>query len=539
MKDLIGSSLGQYKIIEEIGRGGMAVVYRAYQPSLERNVAIKVLPPQLAFDSTFVNRFLQEARAAAGLKHTNVVKIYDVGEEDGVYYIVMEEVQGEPLNVYRQKAGSLSSEQVLKIMGQIGSALDYAHARGIVHRDIKPSNIIVGPDEHAVLTDFGIAKAASGTGLTRTGMIVGTPEYMSPEQAMGKGVDHRTDIYSLGIICYELLGGQTPFRGETLAVMHAHAYEAPSSLQTLNPQVNKEVESVIEKVLAKNPDDRFQTAGEFMVALAAAFQGQILTPWPVAPIPVPVVATPVPVAPDTQAKTILDEGPLVTGGKRQRRLLLPIMLAVVGIIGISAIAFAVLRPDTRPSSVPASPRDSGQEITGSTATPKLSGSTVTATPTVAPTKTPKRTKRPTKTASATQSLNGAKAFGRNKTLTSTTTVTMTPTKTKTATRTPTPTKTKTVTITPTRTPTKTTGITITPTNTSTLRPPTNTPKPSTNTPRPPDTPKPSTNTPRPTDTPKPPTNTPRPTDTPKPPTDTPRPTDTPEPPPTDTPEPYP
>ena len=536
MKDLIGSTLGQYRIVEEIGRGGMAVVYRAYQASLERHVAIKVLPPQFAFDSTFINRFLQEARAAAGLKHHNVVRIYDVGEEGGIYYIVMEEVHGEPLNVYQQKLGALSSEQILKIIAQIASALDFAHAKGIVHRDIKPSNIIVGPDGHAVLTDFGIAKAASGTGLTRTGMIVGTPEYMSPEQALGKGVDHRTDIYSLGVICYELLSGRTPFKGETLAVMHAHAYETPPSLQTLNPQVNQEVERVIEQVLAKNPDDRFPSAGEFAVALAAAFQGQAMTPWPV-PIPIPVVATLTPATPTPEPETILAEGVSVNGQKGKRKLLVPLLLGLIGIVAVSAIAFAVLRPDTRLTAAPSSPTTDGQEVIESTATPTLSGAKYTQTPTVVNAKTPEQTETTTKTTTATDRLTGTDALELTKTPTLTTTVTGTPTKTKTVTITPTQTPTKTITITPTRTPAKT--VTTTPTVTSTPKPPTNTPPPPTDTPRP-------TNTPRPTDTPAPPTDTPRPTDTPAPPTDTPapptdtpRPTDTPEPPPTDTPEPPP
>ena len=201
MSNLIGKTLGQYQIIEEIGRGGMAVVYKAWQPSLNRHVAIKVLPPQFTFDQRFVQRFQREAQAAAGLRHPHIVVIHDTGEQQGLYYIVMQLLEGQPLNQVIRREGQMGLERVAGIVAQVASALDYAHEQRFVHRDVKPGNIIVGRDGHATLTDFGIAKAAEGTKLTRTGTVMGTPEYMSPEQAKGKTVSRATSVFLLGRGC--------------------------------------------------------------------------------------------------------------------------------------------------------------------------------------------------------------------------------------------------------------------------------------------------------------------------------------------------
>lgn len=213
MEALIGRTLGNYQILEEIGRGGMAIVYKAVQPSLQRHVAIKVLPPQFTFDTIFVQRFQREAVAAGRLKHPNIVTIYDVGEQGGIYYIVMEYLEGVILAELIRQQGPLPLQRVAHIAQQVASALDYAHGQGFIHRDIKPGNVIVGPGDHATLTDFGIVKAAEGTTLTRTGMMIGTPQYMSPEQIQGREIDYRADIYSLGIVCYEMLTGRVPFGG--------------------------------------------------------------------------------------------------------------------------------------------------------------------------------------------------------------------------------------------------------------------------------------------------------------------------------------
>jgi Tol biopolymer transport system component/predicted Ser/Thr protein kinase len=274
--DLIGKTLRNYQIMEELGRGGMAVVYKAYQPSLNRYVALKVLPPQLGFDQEFVERFQREARAAAGLGHPNIVVVFDVGQEEGVHYIVMEYLEGRTLKEVIEQESPMPPKRVQGIVSQIGAALDYAHRRGFIHRDVKPANIFVGEGDRVTLTDFGIAKAASeAQQLTRTGILMGTPEYMSPEQASGSKVDHRTDLYALGVVLYQMVVGQAPFRGTTPhATLHAVIYEAPPPPRELNPSVTPALESVVMKAVAKQPGARFQTGAEMTSALQAALSGR-------------------------------------------------------------------------------------------------------------------------------------------------------------------------------------------------------------------------------------------------------------------------
>jgi predicted Ser/Thr protein kinase len=269
MQDLTGKMLGNYQILEELGRGGMAVVYRAYQASLNRYVAVKVLPPQLSFDQEFVERFLREARAAAGLRHPNIVVIHDVGQEGGVYYIVMEYLEGRTLKEVIEQEGALPAGRVKRIVEQIAAALDYAHQRGFVHRDVKPANIFVGEGDRVTLTDFGIAKAGTETQhLTRTGILMGTPEYMSPEQAAGGVVDHRADLYALGVVLYQMLVGRVPYRGTTPhATLHAVIYEAPPMPRQLNPGLGAGLEAVVLKAIAKRPEDRYQRGMEMVAAL--------------------------------------------------------------------------------------------------------------------------------------------------------------------------------------------------------------------------------------------------------------------------------
>ncbi len=275
MAELIGKTLGQYQIVEEVDRGGMAVVYRAYQPSLHRYVAIKVLPPQLTLDTTFVQRFLREARAAAQLEHPNIVTIYDVGEQEGIYYIVMPELKGESLRRLIRREGKLPLARVVHIVSQIASALDYAHAHGFVHRDIKPGNIIVDGDDHATLTDFGIVKAAEGAQLTRSMMMIGTPEYMSPEQAKGERVGPATDVYSLGITTYEMLAGRVPFKADSApALLHKQVYERPRPVGVYATDLPSGVAGVLSKALAKDPVQRFESTGEFAEALQDAAAGK-------------------------------------------------------------------------------------------------------------------------------------------------------------------------------------------------------------------------------------------------------------------------
>jgi hypothetical protein len=227
-----------------------------------------VLPEYLAHDTEFVNRFKQEATAAAALRHPNILVIYDIGEADNLHYIATEFLEGQTLEQVLKQSGALPLPRVVKIVQQLASALDTAHQHGLIHRDVKPSNVFIGPRDHVTLTDFGIVKAMSATRLTRTGMLVGTPEYMSPEQAEGLPLDWRSDLYSLGVVVYEMLTGQAPFSAPTPnAVLYAHVNKPPALLSQLNPVIPKPVEAVVLRALAKRPDDRFQSVAEFASAL--------------------------------------------------------------------------------------------------------------------------------------------------------------------------------------------------------------------------------------------------------------------------------
>ena len=254
MSDLIGKTIGQYQIIEHLGKGGMAEVYKAYQPSLDRDVAIKVLHPIVATDEQFLTRFQREARSVATLRHQHIVQIFDFGNEGRTYYMVMEFVDGQTL---KQKLGALSAEgkvmateEASKIISQVAQALDYAHEQGLIHRDIKPANILLTSEGDAVLSDFGIARMIESTRQTMTG-VVGTPEYMSPEQGQGKELDLRSDIYALGVVLYEMLTGKTPYQADTpLAVIFKHVRDPLPLPRLVNPDIPEPVERVMLKALA-------------------------------------------------------------------------------------------------------------------------------------------------------------------------------------------------------------------------------------------------------------------------------------------------
>jgi Tol biopolymer transport system component len=276
---LVGHTLGQYQIVELIGEGGMAAVYKAWQPSLRRYVALKVLTLFLADDAEFVKRFHQEAVAAANLKQTNIVTIHDVGVEGDYHYIAMELIEGTSLAERVRSGPVLAPEQVVDIISQIGAALDYAHERGFIHRDVKPANILIDASGRVVLTDFGLVKALSGSGvtstLTRAGTVFGTPRYMSPEQVKDEPLDYRSDLYALGIVCYEMLSGQVPFDGTTThSILYAQANTPPPPLRDVaGLAVPPPVEAVVEKMLAKEREKRYQSAGEFARDLAQAVIG--------------------------------------------------------------------------------------------------------------------------------------------------------------------------------------------------------------------------------------------------------------------------
>lgn len=271
LKDLIGQTLGQYTIIEQIGAGGMATVFRAHQPSLNRNVALKILPPHIAEKEGFTERFAREAQAIGNLHHPNILPVYDFGEDKGYGYIAMRYVpNAKTLGDWMK--GQLAEAQILEFIRQIAGALDYAHQAGIIHRDVKPGNILMD-GEWLLLSDFGLAKLmTSPSHLTGTGDGIGTPAYMSPEQAQGEAVDHRTDIYALGIILFEMLTGQIPHKAETpLATVVKRISEPAPSPRLLNPDIPHAVEAVLLKTLAVKPAERFNSAGDFVQALRVAF----------------------------------------------------------------------------------------------------------------------------------------------------------------------------------------------------------------------------------------------------------------------------
>ncbi len=278
-RDLVGSRLGKYDIRAEIGKGGMGMVYLGYDPLLDRKVAVKVLAPHLVWEAGFIERFLREARAAARLKHTGIVTIYDVGQESNQYYIVMEYLEGQTLAQVIRERGALPAEQTVTILGRLAEALDYAHECGLVHRDIKPGNIVVHPSGNVTLADFGVARAAQETRLTTTGALIGTPKYMSPEQVRGEEVDRRTDVYSLGIVAYEMLCGRAPFEAATPhAVLYQLMHEPPPPLQSLRPDLPEEVDASLAGALAKEPDARYSSATGFVDALAGALAGKARAP---------------------------------------------------------------------------------------------------------------------------------------------------------------------------------------------------------------------------------------------------------------------
>ena len=276
--DLVGKSLGGCVITNLLGQGGMARVYRAHQNHLDRDVAIKVLPPFYASDHNFVDRFELEARSLARLMHPNIVVIHDAGDEQGLLYIVMEYVAGGNLRDYMTQ--SMSLREVTRIIKEVASALTYAHERGIIHRDVKPVNVLMDESKRAVLSDFGIAKVlATSAALTRSGAGVGTPEYMSPEQCKGIQVDARADIYALGVMLYEMLTGHTPFEADNYtALAHSHIYETPPPPSTYNPRISPAVQAVTLKALAKDPSERFQQAMDMAITLEQAAAAQAPLP---------------------------------------------------------------------------------------------------------------------------------------------------------------------------------------------------------------------------------------------------------------------
>lgn len=261
----------RYRLGEKIATGGMGTVFRATDEKLGRTVAIKLLAENLAGDASFVERFRREARASAGLRHPNIANVFDAGDEDECHFIVMELAEGRDLARVLREEGPLAPERAVKIVDQIGLALGHAHAAGIIHRDVKPANVIVGPADSVKVTDFGIARAADDSKLTQTGSILGTAHYISPEQAEGKPMSPRSDIYSLGIVMYETLTGALPFTGDSLmAVAMRHINDDVPAPSAINASVPPELDDIVARATSKDPNDRYRETSEMHEALNAA-----------------------------------------------------------------------------------------------------------------------------------------------------------------------------------------------------------------------------------------------------------------------------
>src|SRR6202790_3826795 len=267
---------GRYELSHLVARGGMAEVYRARDQPLDRPAALKVLFPELSVDRSFVERFRREAQAAANLSHPNIVPVFDWGEDTGTYFIVMEFIDGRPLSSILKTAGPLSAERTADIGAHVAAALGYAHKHGVIHRDVKPGNVLITDEGQVKVTDFGIARAINTEeSLTQTGAVMGTATYFSPEQAEGIGVDSRSDIYSLGVVLYEMVTGRPPFLGDPpVAVASKHVRDHPPAPREVNPGVPPDLEAIILKCLAKSPDHRYASGDDLRTDLLRFREGR-------------------------------------------------------------------------------------------------------------------------------------------------------------------------------------------------------------------------------------------------------------------------
>ncbi len=270
----VGESIGPYQITKYIGQGGMATIYKARQVNLDRDVALKIIHPALKDDQSFLARLQREASIVASLNHPNIVPVYDSGQCDGIPYLVMQFIDGKTLKAAMAEK-NLSTVDILRITRGVADALTFAHSHGILHRDVKPSNIMIDRDGHIYLTDFGLARLTySGESTLSRDMLIGSPQYLSPEQAKGEHVDERSDIYSLGIVLYEMFTGRVPFQGETpYATIMSHINDPLPAPRALNPRISPAVEIVLEKALAKDREERYASAHELMTALENAARG--------------------------------------------------------------------------------------------------------------------------------------------------------------------------------------------------------------------------------------------------------------------------
>lgn len=355
MSFAIGEQVGPYRVVQQLGHGGMSTVYKAYHAALDRHVALKVLHPAFKGDSNFLERFQREARIVAKLTHPHIVPVYDFSEHEGTPYLVMRYIEGRTLKAELAEQGPLPLERIVRILRPVCDALEYAHGQGILHRDVKPSNILLSQEGRTYVTDFGLARMVlAGDSTISQDRMIGTPQYISPEQAKGDALDRRTDLYSLGVVVFEMLTGFVPYQADTpFAVVHDHIYSPLPLPSSFNPEVPPAVEQAVLKALAKTPDDRYQDAGDLLRALEAASQRAPTAPPAVEGVPVaagpPSSASPEP-APSTVA--VPAQGPvpstvaIETAAKpgRANRRWVWITASILAVLALAAVGWFVVRP---------------------------------------------------------------------------------------------------------------------------------------------------------------------------------------------------
>ena len=362
---------GKYKLERLVGKGGMGAVFLAQDLTLDREVAIKVLPPDISQDPHVIKRFQQEAKTAAKLDHTNIIPIYRVESEGGLNYFVMKFIAGVSLeDVLEQKKAPLAADYIQRVVWEAACALGHAHQRGIVHRDVKPANIMFDHDGKVMLTDFGISKALqAASGFTGTGMIIGTPHYMAPEQAKGQAVDGRADQYSLGVVAYRMITGQLPFSGDSVhTILYKHIFEEVQAPKTLRADIPEGISAAVKRAMAKEPDQRFPTMEDLATAVwpeqpvSAAKGGRPATP--PRPRTKPVVTSE---TPTEHVSTVAPTTPLPRAGKGAGRPAEKksrtgfIVGALVVVLGVGG--YLVLGRGKTPQSPPSQPQQAAAPVT--------------------------------------------------------------------------------------------------------------------------------------------------------------------------------
>lgn len=353
----------RYEIIKSIGEGGMANVYLAKDTILDRQVAVKVLRGDLSTDEKFIRRFQREALSVSNLSHPNIVEVYDVGEEDGQYYIVMEYIEGKTLKQLLYKRGALTLPEVIDIMTQLTDGLSHAHEAYIIHRDIKPQNIMIEDNGTVKITDFGIAMAVNATQFTQTNSVMGTVHYLPPEQANGKGATVKSDIYSLGILMYELLTGSVPFKGDNaVEIALKHMKEKLPSIRKQNPLIPQSIENIVIKACAKNPRNRYDTVKEMhddiVTAMERENEKKIVFEYPENDLDEPKITTVTKPKktvdkPTEEEEKLLDKEPIVVESKGKNKIIIGLSVVLVLFIIIAIVfAFVVMGKKVKDVKVP-------------------------------------------------------------------------------------------------------------------------------------------------------------------------------------------